>query len=62
MQFRIKNHRFVNYLMPIEILNIKELSNKAFVKKYAKPGRKSLVGTENHIKNSIKKKKKNYIL
>lgn len=44
--------------MPIEIINTKGLSNKAFVEKYAKPGCIGLVGADNPIDNSIKKAQK----
>lgn len=44
--------------MPVEIINIKELSNKQFVEKYAKPGAIGLVGADNIIDNSIKKAQK----
>src|SRR5258708_2572368 len=58
MQFRIKNHRFVNSYMAIDIINIKNISNKQFVEKYAKPGCIGLVGADNVIDNSIKKAQK----
>lgn len=44
--------------MPVEIINTKGLSNKAFVEKYAKPGAIGLVGADNIIDNSIKKAQK----
>ncbi|HWY12022.1 MAG TPA: hypothetical protein VN026_11895 [Bacteroidia bacterium] len=44
--------------MPIEISNIKGLSNKQFVEKHAKPGCIGLVGADNPIDNSIKKAQK----
>ncbi len=44
--------------MATEILNIKGLTNKQFVEKYAKPGCIGLVGADNVIDNSIKKAQK----
>lgn len=44
--------------MLIEIVNIKGLTNKAFVEKYAKPGCIGLVGADNIIDNTIKKAQK----
>lgn len=44
--------------MAVIISNIKGLSNKAFVEKYAKPGCIGLIGADNPIDNSIKKAQK----
>src|SRR5438067_1752226 len=44
--------------MGIDIINIKNISNKQFVEKYAKPGCIGLVGADNVIDNSIKKAQK----